>query len=631
MTDPGGASVALGRQISVHTGIYGINAVVTFALGIVNVAVLTRFLSLEQFGELAVLLVFATFVTVVANLTALQGSFQWVFGASGEGGEGGDEHAESTRTASDKRTALTTGLVVTTVVAVMLTGGLVLAGGPVAAAVTGAEASDAFGLAALSGGLGAIWRFAVNVMRYERRPVAFVTLSSLRPIAVLSLTVPLVASGEGVSGALLGTAIGTALATVAALIATGRSYAVGVDRRAVSPIVRRSVFLAPVVVSFWVIQNLDLYVVSLFSPDADVARYRVASRIGAGVSYFASAFLMAWMPLTRTVLQAAVDREHGATGVTATIFTYFAAACLWITLALAVLADGLIRIAPATYEPAAPLIPVLGLGFAAYGGFIVLYRGVRLAAKRRAYVLLAGAAALVFLATAFALVPLVGSYGAAVAPIIGFGAATIVLLFLSQRGPAPIPFDYGVLSRAALIAVVLLGVSQLVAPALEDWRLAVDAAIVVAFPVLLVGAGIVDVGAVRELARGLVRRRRIADDAGRALPEAGSADRRLLDLLADPHSNDLDALARARGMSQEELLGDFVEALRRAAGLQSAGPAPGAVGRYLVLPGRVAERDSQALALIARGVEPRELLELEQLVERVRRRAQAPVEAATQR
>lgn len=619
MPEPRAVSRALGRQISLHTGLYGLSAVITFALGIVNIAVLTRFLSLEEFGELALLLLLATLVTVVANLATLQGSFLWVFGSTGE--EGGDV-AEGGTVAKDKRVALTTGLVLTALVAGLLVAFLVLLHEPISDVLGGGvDHADAVNLAIYSGGLGALWRFAVNVMRYERRPGAFVVLSALRPLAVLGIAIPLVASGEGVAGALLGTAAGTGAATLVALVATRRSYALRFDWSAASPILRRGAFLIPVTVSFWVIQNVDLYVVSLYTTEADVARYRVASRVGAGVSYFASAFLMAWMPLTRTVLHAAVDREHGSLQVTAKIVTYFAAACLWIVLALVVLADVLIRIAPATYESAAPLIPLIGLGFALYGSFVVLYRGVRIRAKRTAYAMVATGAALVFVGMALVLTPEFEAYGAAAAPIVAFALAIAVLLALAQRGTDPIPFERRLLTRAAVIAAGCLATNLLLAPLLGEWRIAVDGAVLIAFPALLVGTGVVQGRMLRELAADLLSWRR--PDVGlrhldRAETATGALDRDTLGWLAVGRLTPAEA-AIGHETSEASMLRSFVRTLRHATGSTGDTAADEEIGRYLLSPAGVADRDEQLQLLLEQGADPGDLLRLEAVLHRLTR------------
>src|SRR4051794_6117404 len=97
-------------------------AVAGFVFGILSIAVLTRLLSLAEFGRLALLLFFAAMLTLFYNAPSLQGTLMRVFGAGDdESGEIEDDEA----LASDKRKALTTGLTVT--VATVLVGTAVVA------------------------------------------------------------------------------------------------------------------------------------------------------------------------------------------------------------------------------------------------------------------------------------------------------------------------------------------------------------------------------------------------------------------------------------------------------------------------------------------------------------------------
>ena len=57
----------------------------------------------------------------------------------------------------------------------------------------------------------------------ERKPRQFVVLSSVRPILVVGAVIPLVASGGGVEGAILGTAIGGVISVLVGLVATRRA------------------------------------------------------------------------------------------------------------------------------------------------------------------------------------------------------------------------------------------------------------------------------------------------------------------------------------------------------------------------------------------------------------------------
>ena len=608
----------LGGRLSHHTALYGSGAVIGFALGIVNVAVLTRLLDLGEFADLALLLFFAALLTFVYNIGTLQGTFMRVFGSSGE--EDIDEEQDEA-TAGKKRQALGSALALTVLIGAVGTAAIVPFAEPVADVLTGTEdLAEAVRLAAVSGALGAVWRLVVNVMRYERRPVAFVGLSAVRPVLVLAISIPLVSNGGGVEGAVAGVAIGTALAVAVALAATRRSYAPALRWEDVRDIVRRGMVFVPIILAFWVVHNVDLYLVSAYATDRDVALFRVASRIAAGVSYFVSAFLMAWTPLRRTSLHKAVEDEHGISEATAVLLRWFAFASLWIMLGLTVLADVLIRVAPSSYSDAAPLIPVIGFGFVAYGAFVVIYRGARMPDKRRAYVRLAIAAAVLFVLLGIALVPPLGGYGAAIAQIVAFTIVTIVLIGAVARAGNPLPLDAGRLLRALAATAVLLGAGVAAGELLGEWRLAVDVVALLLFPFVLMWAGALP----RAEVEGLLGRVRVRPAALR--PQRG-ATRRLGELWLDERlalellfgrGEPLTTVAREMNSDEETVLREVVAALRRAAGAGPPSPDDVQLGEYLLTDDAVAERDVLARRLWAGDLEPLDIDAVEQLVSRLR-------------
>jgi hypothetical protein len=74
----------LGVRFGRHTATYASGSAVSLVLGFASFAILTRFLAPDEFGVLAVLLLFSALLTVLYPLGLLQGAFAWVFGSSGE-------------------------------------------------------------------------------------------------------------------------------------------------------------------------------------------------------------------------------------------------------------------------------------------------------------------------------------------------------------------------------------------------------------------------------------------------------------------------------------------------------------------------------------------------------------------
>ena len=195
----GGWASVLSARLTRDTGLYTTGAFIGFLLAVINVAVVTHYLTPSEFGQLALLLFFAALTTIFYNLGTLQGTFMWVFGATGDEDVDDDDAAG----AHDKRKALGTGLLVTLLICGAGTALIAIFSSQVAQLLLG-DSSDGHlvVIAAASGAAGALWRFTTNVLRLERRPYAYVGFSTVRPVLVIGITIPLVATGHGVTGAI---------------------------------------------------------------------------------------------------------------------------------------------------------------------------------------------------------------------------------------------------------------------------------------------------------------------------------------------------------------------------------------------------------------------------------------------
>jgi O-antigen/teichoic acid export membrane protein len=283
-----GAWTRLGARFGRHTGIYFVANIAAMVLGIVNVAVLTRFLRPSDYGRLTALLLIAAWLGVVCTLGFLQGVNGRVFSGGGDAGDefggggdddGVDDAGGGDTPATDRRTALTSGLLL--VVALSTT--IVLAGawaaGPLAAGLLqDRSAGTEIVLAIAAGALGGIWRFISNVPRYERRAGTYVALHILRPVAVLGFSLPLVAAGRGVHGAILGVVCGSALSIACGLVAIRHSLALRFSRAEARDIERRGRPFLVLIASMTLLHTGDTWVLTRVSSDHSVGIYRVASR-----------------------------------------------------------------------------------------------------------------------------------------------------------------------------------------------------------------------------------------------------------------------------------------------------------------------------------------------------------------
>lgn len=623
--------VSFGRRLSRHSAIYAAGSVATFVFALINVGALTRLLPIEEFGRLAVYLTIAALLTTLYNLGTLQGVLITVFGVADGDEDVALDDVEGKALATDRERALTTGVLLTVAIAALGTA-LMFALAPLVASLFGTPGqAEAVRLAALCGASGAVWRLVHNIARLERRPVVYSLLGLVRPAFALGIGIGLVVAGFGVEGALAGVAIGTALAIPVAIFVGRHNYAMGLELGIVPTVFRSGAFVVPIIAAMWIITNVDLFFVSAYAPADAVGPYRVAMRLAAGVSYVVAAVSMAWLPLRRTPLHAAMSEMHGPSGFGGTLISVFLLFCIWIILGLALLADVLIRIAPAGYADAAPLVPLIGLGIVASGLMLMIYRGAKFPKRRRTYIGLLLGAAVVFVAAGLVLVPLYGGYGAAAAQIVAFAAAAAAMLWIAQRSENPLPIQFGRLARGVAIGVACIGLGQLLSPLAGEWRIAVDLVILAAFPALLFAARAFpseELRAFVDVSRPGKPRRRSAKLIER-LKQLDPLDRRALTALV---SNGSSAAETARALSIPEplVLSRFVASLR-AVGAVGTGSGNGdgdgesvedrdaELASYLLATTGIATRDSLADKLCENGVDPLDLDGLDTTLGRLRR------------
>lgn len=603
----------LGARFSRDTLIFTGATAGTVLLAFATVAVVTRYLRPAEFGELAVLYVFAAFLTVGYNLPLLQGTLIRVFGSAGDEEAAADALPPSATDDAgvSKRSELTTGL--------LLTVGVALVGTAVAAAfapflsrlLLGTNGhQDSVVLAAGSAAVGAVWRLTSNVVRYEGRPWKYALLINARPVLVLGFVWLALAAGGGVREAVTGTFVGTILAVVLSLAVSARNYAFSFARAAVRPLAVAGLPYLPVIVAIWIVHNFDVFMLSWFSSDEEVGIYRLASRVASVGSYVVSALLIAWIPLSRSTIFHAARQEYGASWIGRLLVTYYSFLAVGLVLALAAGADALVQVAPPAYTQAAELIPLLGVAFVVYGFFLVVYRAGDFPHRRRRYIGMSVMAAAVFLISASVLIPRLGGYGAAAASTIAFASASVGILVYSESGAHPLRVEW----RRIGAAIAIAGLLYVAARAVRQIELApgivVAIVVILLYPVLLVCLGLVRRAHLRPLLA-----------IARSVLPMPANRRFLLQRLAELPTADRAALRLLLGHQEHDATTgrDAMRVLRQLSAVHPVGEYDAEIASYLLWRGSIPERDEKARELRTAGVDPLELHEMESTLAMLRR------------
>lgn len=274
-------------------------------------------------------------------------------------------------------------------------------------------------------------------LRAQNRASAYVLLTLVNIVVNLGVTVALVGAFQlGVAGALIGLASGygiAALVTVPLLLARSGLH--------LSRVVALSMlaFGAPQigsVVSFWVLQLSDRYLLSRFASYAETASYAVAYTLGSVLSVIIiGPFTLAWP----TALYSIAKRED-APHIFGMVFRWFGLLLMLATFGFSIVSIVLLNtLFPKSYGAAAPVIPLVALAIAFNGAYLMFVTGISVLRRTPLTIFFTGSAAVVNVGLNLALIPRFGAMGAAVSTLLAYIVLALTAYGATQR-IYPIPF-----------------------------------------------------------------------------------------------------------------------------------------------------------------------------------------------
>lgn len=601
------------RRLGHTSGIFGTGLAITAIAGIVTIAALTRVLTPAEYGQLGVLFVFSGLLALAMVYIVLPGTMSWTLGASDEDDQG-VATAERT-TAEDPKVALFTGvsmmlglMVVALVLVVALReplSGLLVHG-------EGRQTGVSLVLLAAANAMPtALIRLLSNILRYAGRPAQYIMVEVVRPVAVMVLAIGLVIGGHGdLHMVILLYVLSGILGLLLAAVFLRNDLALRASLHDARMILRRGRAIALVGMSNWIVLNTDTLFLSQFAAPSTVGDYRVATGLARIGSYVASTFIRAWGPMTQSPLAAALNAELTPRRVNAATLKYFVLLSCWTLVSLTVFSQVLVRIAPSDYRDAAPLIPALAGVYMLRVAFILSYHGSQRPSRRRWMFALFGVALVVFVTSSLLLIPVVGSWGAALAGDLAFAIPLAIMLTIALREPEPMPISFvhlggAIASAAAIVALAI----TLGGPSLGA-RVLAGTVTTAGYPVLLVALGIIPRGLVWPLAKGLIAvsplRRRVPKRQRLRLLAFSPYDLDLLDSLVRQRE-DIAVVARRLGMSEDVTRMHLVVLLRRLSDLPHGHGLTAAMARYVLEDEAVVHHLALSKRLVEQGCDPRSL------------------------
>lgn len=421
-----------------HTLVYGSGYVSMAIASFVLVPVYVHRMSASDYGLLGLMLVLYGLMSQVYDLgfTNSVGRFYFDRGASGE------------RIISDVRS---TGTAFTAAFGVLLTAVLMLAAPSISDVLTGtSDHADLVRIVAatlLAEGLAIV---PLTLIRMAERSRIFVLITVTRFVVTLGLSVTFVVGfGWGVRGALLANTL-SAAGVVLVLIGDFRLAARGrPSRRLLRQMLGFGLPFFPVLVSSWLIEASDRYLLGQYRSTAEVGYYVLGYKIAQVMQIALAAFSMGWAPLRYRISEGPEPQV-----VYRRLATYYTLAAAAISFAVAVFARPLVTlVAPSEYASAADIVPAIAFSYAINGLYIMAGTGMGIAKRTGPMAWIVGAASVVNFGVNLALIPVWGMRAAAATTV----AANLLMCaggwYWSQR---VYPVDYD-LRRLGIIAATWVG------------------------------------------------------------------------------------------------------------------------------------------------------------------------------
>jgi O-antigen/teichoic acid export membrane protein len=465
------------RDLIGQTFIYGVGNAALSILGVVLVPLYTHHLTPAEFGLLALVLAVSGLLTSVYDLGMMNAVGRWYF---------------DTRAAIDAPAALR--LMATTAQSVLLIHGGVLTlalwalADPVSKAVTGTSGhAGLFRLVCLTLLANAMTIVPLTLVRMEERAGYFMLLTGLRFGGALALNIILVVWLRwGVYGILLGNAVMAGALIVSLAPEFGRILGTRISGRLARQMLAFALPYLPVLVSGWLIDSSDRYLLERLTSREDVGFYALGGRVAQVAQLAVATFAMGWAPLRYRIYERPDAKE-----VYGRLTSYFVIAAGTLAVALSVVAREVVSVvAPPSYAPAAAVVPPLALAYAVYGMFILMLTGMGVTRRTAPMTGISVAAALLNVGLNLLLIPRYGMLAAAYTTVL----ANFVLAFgawhFSQR-VYPIPQDWALMLRVLVAGAAVVWLDVHLQPSGPIGGLALAGALLAVFVGLLFSARVI--------------------------------------------------------------------------------------------------------------------------------------------
>lgn len=476
------------RALFRDTIVYGLSAVVSRGLSIVILPIYTRILSPTDYGVLDMIFVALTFANLLVALEITQALARFYAEVDGE--------------AAKRRMASTT-LWFTVGAYAAASAAAFAAAEPLSNWLLGPGRAGAFRIGIATIAANGIFYLAQNQLRFALRSGAYAVLTLVYSLAMVGLGILLAYGyGLGLLGVLWGQLTATLLAAALGLWMLRDSYRLEFDGAVLRGMLAFALPLVPSgLATFLTMYSNRLLLNGIEGLDA-VGLFGVGARVAGAI-----ALLIVGLQAALTPLIYAHYKEPDTPRQLARLTEQFTAAALACCLVLGVFAPEILALfAEARYRGAAPLVSFLAPA-TLLGQMYIFFPGITIAKRTRLQLAIFAVTAVATIALNWFLIGAMGLTGAAIATFLASLLFIALWAGTSQR-LYPLPIEWPrIAAGSALFAAAAAAGLWLHASGLASlWLFLAKSAFVLSFMIGTVACGLVRIGDLARLARGIVGR-----------------------------------------------------------------------------------------------------------------------------
>lgn len=425
------------KRLTSSIGVYAFASFAQKGLAFLLIPIYTRHIDTSEYGVLELLSAFSTIFFGVLGLglaSALMKCFH-----------------RDCKDEQDQERILATAAVVALPV-LLIGGGVAIAfAEPLSRMLFGGEGSAGLvRLVSTTGILSSLTFLTLSELRAEERSAAYSTVVLLQFLIAGLLNILFVVKFEmGIRGVLWGNLASYIGALPVAVMLASRRSRFAVSPALVRPLLAFGLLMVPGVLTGWVNNLSDRYILRLLTDLDQVAIYGIGYKFGTVIRLVVVwPFQLAWPAFAFAIS----DREDHKSTYAHTL-TYLAAVLAFSVLGLSILSREMVPwVVGDAYREAYRVVPLVALSYAFSGIFFCLNPGVHIAGKTRYFPLLSALTAALNVCLNFLLIPRFGMMGAAAATASSFFAGALGAWVLAQRF-YPVEYEYG-----RLLKIVAAGI-----------------------------------------------------------------------------------------------------------------------------------------------------------------------------